>query len=667
MRVVLQPTDCMTVCIVVWCENPAWLNTGPTRVCGPTRGGPMGSRFRILGRTQLLVGDHFDDQWATPKVRGMLAALLVNPGRTVSTDELTDWVWPADAEKPQPSTFHTYAKRIRDALRLMADPPRLVPDRGAYRIEVDQNDVDIHEFHNLVYRARLLSEQGDHATARDTLQSAMDLWSDRPLADMDGDRARDWRTAVVDDHWLPAQSELMRELSALGEFADVLRRLAELPAEHQTNPLIVKRRLEALFGLRQRQGRHRLLPAHAQAVAGRLHAGRGRRSHAASTKRCSAGPSRPPANRPTVAALLTGPAPPVPHLLPHDIPDLAGRDDLLDQLDAVTAPAAAVTVLSGQPGVGKTALAVRWAHRAADRYPGRPVLRRSRWRWRRSDGGGGHRRRPLPRRTGLPRGADADAPRHGRLEAAQPAVRPPRAGRARRRRVHQTRAPADRLPTLPRTVVTSRKLLSGLDRRGATNLTCAAVAPPRLHTVARRSCRRAGTARTRRGDRARGPLRRQRTRAARRGQPHPADDPRISLAEFVTELRDMTALLELGDDADNPGGSVRADVRHGLPVDWIRPSAGCSRCSASTQGPTSPSKRPRRWPAWTSGPSGAVLDSLVDAHLLTQPEVRGRYRFHDLMRHFAGLVRDVRRIPRGNAGGRATNAELLPPRRPQGR
>jgi tetratricopeptide (TPR) repeat protein len=65
-----------------------------------------------------------------------------------------------------------------------------------------------------------------------------------------------------------------------------------------------------------------------------------------------------------------------PAQLPGDVPGFAGRAAQLAHLDTVLAAAAAqaptavvITAVSGTAGVGKTALAVRWAHRVADRFP----------------------------------------------------------------------------------------------------------------------------------------------------------------------------------------------------------------------------------------------------------------------------------------------------------
>jgi tetratricopeptide (TPR) repeat protein len=69
---------------------------------------------------------------------------------------------------------------------------------------------------------------------------------------------------------------------------------------------------------------------------------------------------------------MTGGSPVPPRRLPAPVPAFVGRRDQLAALsDALCRPAspATVAVISGSPGVGKTALALRWAHDAAGRFP----------------------------------------------------------------------------------------------------------------------------------------------------------------------------------------------------------------------------------------------------------------------------------------------------------
>ncbi|HKT05685.1 MAG TPA: helix-turn-helix transcriptional regulator, partial [Rugosimonospora sp.] len=74
------------------------------------------------------------------------------------------------------------------------------------------------------------------------------------------------------------------------------------------------------------------------------------------------------------AAVPEPPRPAVPHQLPPAVHHFSGRAAELAALDAVAgqgAPAgcAVISAIGGMAGVGKTALAVYWAHRVADRFP----------------------------------------------------------------------------------------------------------------------------------------------------------------------------------------------------------------------------------------------------------------------------------------------------------
>jgi transcriptional regulator with XRE-family HTH domain len=59
---------------------------------------------------------------------------------------------------------------------------------------------------------------------------------------------------------------------------------------------------------------------------------------------------------------------PVPRELPPDS-EPGGRTAELAQLDAALRAGAGIRVISGPAGAGKTALAVHWSHRVADRFP----------------------------------------------------------------------------------------------------------------------------------------------------------------------------------------------------------------------------------------------------------------------------------------------------------
>jgi tetratricopeptide (TPR) repeat protein len=575
-----------------------------------------------LGHTQLLVGDHFNGHWGRPRDRGMLGALLLRPRQPVPQDDVVDWVWPPDAgPRQRASTLDTYASRIRKFLKLMDRPPGLHGERGSYVIDIAREDVDVFEFRGLLDRAKRLNQQNGHAEARGILLSIVDGWSN-PLADLDGDKARNWRRTITRSIWLPAQCELMSALSALGEFDDVLRVVDDLPDEYQTDLLVLQRKLEALHYLRRgREATEFFQKSYNQLIEdGDLIGGDALISFS----------DKLPDD--TDVPVVHPPGPRVPRHIPHDVPGLVGRAELLDQLDATTSARAIVT-LEGQPGVGKTALATRWAHRAAERFPDGQF-------WANLNGGN----EGQPTRldlvvdkflTELGVGIDQIRTAVGRATKLRELLFDRRAV-VILDNVASTKHVWPLLEALPcAVVVIGRRQLTGLQQLGARNLP---VPPLRQPEAARWLADRIGPrAITEPGEVTTlvelcGGI----ALALHLVAEHMVRSPRVPLADFVDELRDPATLLELGDDTDNPTGSVGAALstayRALAPAQrrlftLLGVHAGTDFSVAAAAAIAGQEERAVRH----------LLDDLVKAYLLTQPEARGRYRFHDLIGSFAAL------------------------------
>src|SRR5262249_41897728 len=88
------------------------------------------------------------------------------------------------------------------------------------------------------------------------------------------------------------------------------------------------------------------------------------------------GPARGRVEERRRAAAPGGGAVPVARQLPRDVSGFVGRAGELARLDALLdqgsrggwVPAVVISAVSGTAGVGKTAFAVHWAHRIADRF-----------------------------------------------------------------------------------------------------------------------------------------------------------------------------------------------------------------------------------------------------------------------------------------------------------
>ena len=321
--------------------------------------------FRILGRTCLRVGDKFIGDWGAPKERGVLAVLLVHVGKAIPVRTLAEWVWSEGRAPRDPiGALYTYTTRIRAALRRSGVEFDLASDDGAYRLAVDESSIDYRAFRTRVGEARRVARDGDQDTARVLLQDSLALWHGEPLADLDTDRAANWRRVAIRDEWLATNRALLQSLHHVGEFNEMLDVLQAIQVDHDLDLLLAKLRLQALYALDRGDDAieyyldyyHR-----AKAAANDVRADELRGFH---DRLIRPNPARQVPEERT--GTTRGP-----WNLPYGMAELAGRADLVAELDALVTdrPKPGVITLDGLPGVGKTALAVQWAHRARRRFP----------------------------------------------------------------------------------------------------------------------------------------------------------------------------------------------------------------------------------------------------------------------------------------------------------
>jgi tetratricopeptide (TPR) repeat protein len=594
----------------------------------------------ILGNTGIRVDGEVRTQLGHTKLRGILGVLLLKAGEFVPIDDLVEWVWP-DGKLPQDraSTCYTYIKRIREVLKAAGLANRIDTDDGAYRIRVDRREIDFFVFRDVVERARVIGQRGDSAQACREIEEALELWTARPLADAQGERAAQWRMWARQHHWIDAYGALTYGLLALGEYQSVIRRLDDLPVEYQANLTLVKRRLQALH----EQGRPRdrttyylKMRKFFRIELDQDEADDLTRFYETLLKR----ELGVPAGRGPGAGARREVAPHAPRLLPHDIADFTGRENLLEELDSLTTSPtgeglARLVVLEGAPGVGKTAIATRWAHRVASRFPGGQLY--------------------------IDLQGFADGPRVEPAEIVDriltafdfPLERVP-VGVARfsklanllsgRRALiildnaeesRHVQPLLDYLSTCT-VLVTSRQRLSRLARRGASLIFVPSL--DRDESVE--------WLKKRIGVRVHADEDIVHDIAALCGgnslslcvvAEHIVGHPGVPLDDFVEELRAEHALLDLGDDGDGPDASIRASFSYSLQklseperrmfrLLSVNPSSeiGLAAAAALTASGQDAARR--------------ALDGLLHAHLVFQGESRDRYRMHDLLRQYAATL-----------------------------
>lgn len=286
----------------------------------------------------------------TGRLRALLAVLALSAGRTTTVSQLVSALW-ADSLPANPRrSVQTYVTRLRTLIG--AD---LIETTGTgYVLHADESAVDVLRFERLLERA---DGSADPLRQRACLAEALELWRGAPFDDVESEWLSVSEAPRLAERHLAAQERRIALDLDLGRPADLIPELRELTAAHPLREPSWALLLEAL----ERSGRRAEALAQYERVRARLvtelGTGPGPRLQAVYARLLAEPPRRPAPS-----------ARPVPRQLPGDVPDFVGRAGALAQLDhaATTAPVATV---SGTAGVGKTTLAVHWAHGVAHRFP----------------------------------------------------------------------------------------------------------------------------------------------------------------------------------------------------------------------------------------------------------------------------------------------------------
>jgi DNA-binding SARP family transcriptional activator len=164
-------------------------------------------RLRTLGEIQLLASGH-RVPLGPRKQRTLLAAFLVDAGRSVPADTLIDRVWADAAPAESRNVLYTYVTRLRRIL-ISADvsAPALRRQAGGYLLDIDPGQVDLHRLRRRAAEARRFSV--DDRRRLSPLREAAELWRGEPLAGLPG-------------QWVTRVQEGLRQqlLGVLSEWAD---------------------------------------------------------------------------------------------------------------------------------------------------------------------------------------------------------------------------------------------------------------------------------------------------------------------------------------------------------------------------------------------------------------------------------------------------------------
>jgi len=296
----------------------------------------------------------------------------------VSLDALAEVLWEGSPPAGARGALHSAVQRLRSTLgRSGADLIETRPP--GYLIRVYNAEFDVRRFSALAARGHAAAADGAWGQAASLLREALGLWRGEPLADVPSQLLRDREAPAIRDQRLQALVTRIDADLHLGRQGEILAELRQLVTAH---PLQEQFRAQLMLSL-YRSGRQadalaayqdvrRVLAAELGIDPGpelrllhqRILASDGELLLAAGT-----GPSG------SASARLSPPAPVVPRQLPTATRHFTGRAEALEALGALAAEAAGesqatvISVIDGTAGIGKTTLALHFAHKVAEQFP----------------------------------------------------------------------------------------------------------------------------------------------------------------------------------------------------------------------------------------------------------------------------------------------------------
>ncbi len=613
-------------------------------------GGPFpGLRLGVLGPLAVW-RDGLAVAVGPVRERALLGLLALHVDTTLHRAEILTALWGGDPPHTSTTMIQTQVSRIR---RLLAPSPsggagaRLHWDGSGYRLILGSVRLDLAEFGELTSHARQAAVAGDVVAACEWYEQALRLWRGQALDDIDMLRGHPavtrldrWRDAVVLEYAATAagtgrpdqvishlealaareplderaHAQLMVTLTAMGRQADALRVYQDL-AE----------RLDSDLGIRPGPD---LTATHLRVLRQQIPTAATPAGSAPLEPGSAGGPGLP------------APGPAAPRNLPPPVRGFTGRATelaaLAGLLEQACGPAGTVVIaaIGGAAGVGKTALAVYWAHQTAGRFPDGQLYVNLR--------GFGPSGKPVAAAEairlfldllGVPR---ERIPAHTGAQAAL--FRSLLAGKRMLLVLDNAREPEQVRPLLPGTpgslvLVTSRNQLTGLAvGDGACLFTLDVLTEAEAHEML---AYRLGPQRAAGGRAAVAELVRLCARlplALSITAARAAVRPRLPLAALTAELRDAGTRLDALGTTD-----AATDIR--TVFSW-----SCQQLTAQAgrmfqllgvhPGPDITVPAAASLAGLADGQARQALAELTQAHLMTE-HAPGRFTFHDLLRAYA--------------------------------
>ncbi|MFJ7044746.1 BTAD domain-containing putative transcriptional regulator [Streptomyces sp. NPDC101112] len=316
-------------------------------------------RFHLLGPFEVEIGQRAIA--LTGRQRALCATLLLHANHVVSVDRVIHFLWGESPPTAGPARVRALVAEVRRAFGPTGADVLITRNPG-YLMHAQQEQLDLLAFEALITDGSRSAARQDWAKAHDDHDRALALWRGDPLPDLPTAEAERQRLSELRIAALEGRAEANIALGRhRGAIVELLHLTAMHPLRERPHALLMSalhqegrtaEALELYAVLRRRlvdelgvEPSEDLRSLHQRLLTG-------------------IGPSRETVTverRPTDSR--------VPRQLPRAPRRVVGRDRELRRLDDCRRNGEPLALVVGPAGVGKTALALHWAHRVAQHFP----------------------------------------------------------------------------------------------------------------------------------------------------------------------------------------------------------------------------------------------------------------------------------------------------------
>jgi DNA-binding SARP family transcriptional activator len=329
-------------------------------VLGPVEARSNGQPFPLFGK----------------RVLALLAGLLMAPNTVISGDRLVEWVWGECPPSHPRSTLQNAVSRLRQVL----GQDVIETSTPGYRLMTDARHLDLLMFDQLMVAAADANRRRAPEKSVELLGRAIGLWRPPLLANIEAPVLKRYATGLLDERYLTAQEQRARLCLRLGRHTEVVAELSDLVAAYPFREPLAEQLMVALLRSGRRADALVTYQTLRQVLGHELGVEPSGTLQDLHTRILRLDPDLNDTPAATVVerdvtTIATTGVVQRPHELPPSVRRLHGRTTELTDLDrwllahdpATRSPG--VVAIVGPAGIGKTALAVRWATQTRARFP----------------------------------------------------------------------------------------------------------------------------------------------------------------------------------------------------------------------------------------------------------------------------------------------------------